>query len=261
MTVHWAVAMDVEAVPVSVEGGTLSIPFAVAWEAFGRDQHEYTRGGVHAPLHRRDRMVLAVKEFFTRDDLVSQFKNKLSEFLVGTDDIIKVPLRDIVHQLAESVNANGGRLMAHCMDRDLAALWNGDRFFGTNVFHPSGPHFKCSTVPLWNQIRFVCTRKIFTDRRLNEKFLAKHPQLIDTSLEGLTIAIRGGDTSFHQNHRPQDDIDLLIRLLDHLYTARVSRKDFWDILRLDHDHYDSVPKTVHSLRDTVQVSGQATLKN
>lgn len=268
MTIQWALACDPESV---VHNGN-SLMFAIAFEAFGRDPHEYVKTRskpsalevVHAPLHRRDRTVLAVKEFFENDQLMRTYSNKINQFVMGSDNIIKVPFETLVKTLVETAHANGGKLITHCIDLDLRAFCYSDLFYGTNLF-PNGPYFKVNPVIRdWNTIKFVCSKRLFTTPRLNQKMLARYPDLIDGSLEALVMAIRQ-DYTFRQSHRPQDDVDLLIEVLDHVYTANVSKQDFWDLLRMDHDFYDNKPVTLFSSDNsrlrTVGVSFQETLKN
>lgn len=273
MTIHWAVVADPETVVINNEH---SLIFSIVFEAFGRDPHEYVRtktgnkstglGATHAPLHRRDRKVFAVKEFFENAHLMQTYSKKINQFVTGSDDIIKVPFADVIKSLAETCQANGGKLLMHCADRDLRAFWYSDQFYGTKLFSNGGPYFKTNPkIKGWNSIKFVCTRRWFTNQHLSEKMKKKYPHLIDTSLEGLVIAIRGNDLSFRQSHRPQDDVDLLIEVLDHVYTANVSKQDFWNLLQMDHDYYDNRPVTIFAPGNTrlctSEVSVQETLKN
>lgn len=284
MTVQWLVVGDPESVVVDGNG----LIFAFAYEAIGRDPHEYVRDKVsggkskaialsdgigtksstlvtHAPLHRRDRKVLAVKEFFENAELMEKYSKKISQFVMGSDDIIKVPFADAIKDIVDTCVRNGGRLATQCVDLDLRAIWFSDRYYGTKLF-PNGPvGFKVS--PLirdWNTLKFVCTRRWFSSSRLNAKMLRRYPQMIDLSLEGLVMTIRK-DLSFHQSHRPQDDVDLLIEVLDHVYSANVSKQDFWDLLQMNHDFYDNKPATIFSpggtRLHTVGVSAQDSLKN
>lgn len=253
-----------------------SLVFSIAFEAIGRDPHEYVRTRdlvsgtksstlvTHAPLHRRDRKVLAVKEFFENTELMQKYSRKITQFVMGSDDIIKVPFADVIKILIETAKNNGNRLVTHCVDLDLNAIWFSDVYYGTKLF-PNGPYFKVSPyIKDWNSMKFICTRKWFTTQRLNQKFLQKYPQMIDTTLEGLVMTIRG-DLSFRQSHRPQDDVDLLVDVLDHVYTAGISKQDFWDLLSMNHDFYDNKPATIFSPGGTrlctVGVSDRDPLKN
>jgi hypothetical protein len=274
MTLKWLLVADPES--VVMDGGE-GLVFSIAFEAIGRDPHEYTRtksksgnksdglgATQHAPLHRRDRTVLAVKEFFENQELMQKYTKKINQFVMGSDDIIKVPFAELVKTLVDACVKNGGRLASQCVDLDLRSLWFSDRYYGTNLF-PNGPYFKVSSsIREWNSLRFVCTRKWFTSQRLNQKMLQKYPEMIDLSLEGLAMTIRK-DLSFLQSHRPQDDVDLLIEVLDHVYTAGVSKQDFWDLLNMCHDFYDNKPATIFSPGGTrlctVGVSAQDSLKN
>jgi hypothetical protein len=269
MTLKWLLVADPES--VVVEGN--SLVFALAHEAIGRDPHEYVHvkkkksdglGTTHAPLHRRDRKVLAVKEFFENQLLMERYSKKINQFVLGSDDVIKVPFSELVKSLVDACVQNGGRLATQCVDLDLRAIWYSDQFYGTKLF-PNGPYFKVApAIRDWNTIKFVCTRKWFTSQRLNQKMLQRYPEMIDASLEGLVMTIRK-DLSFHQSHRPQDDVDLLIEVLDHVYSAGVSKQDFWDILHMSHDFYDNKPATILSPGGTrlckVGVSDQGSLKN
>lgn len=271
---HRAVVADPETVVIKGPDGTVkgSLIFGFAFEGIGRDPHEYVRNKrgeapTHAPLHRRNRTIYAVKEFFNNRDLVKYYQNKISEFVFGADDVIKVPYEDVLRALADTVEDNGGRLITHCVDRDLNAIWFSDTYYETHIFGPNGPYFKSTKIPNWNSMKFLCSRKIFTSPRLNGKFLMRYPDLIDTSLEGLAMTIRK-DLSFVQSHRPQDDVDLLIEVLDHIYTGNVSKQDFLDLLRMNHDYYDNKPVNVHSVVSpgnirscTVGVSDRGSLKN
>lgn len=248
-----------------------SVPFAIAWRKFGRDPHEYLgnrRKGtlVHAPLHRYETRIFIIDEFFTNEEIVNYVKSsdawsrKLLDFFMNVPPGAKrAPLKTILNEFAN--DAANGPVMAHCIDGDLEFIWNGDRIFKTGIF-PNGPHFRSPHVPAWDSLTFVCTRKAFTDPSLNEKFLKRYPQTPDTSLQGLTIAYSGN--FFQQTHRPHEDVDLLIDLLDHVYT-HVSKQDFWNLMKLRHDHYDCKPVNVHtpgSIRfDTVQASAQCSSKN
>ena len=247
---------DPETVVIKGPNGNIlgSLVFGMTFEAIGRDPHEYAKfkeattgrwSTVHAPLHRRNRITLAVKEFFENRELVKYFQNKISDFVFGGDDIVKVPYVEFLRILANTVEENGGRLITHCIDEDLNAFWFSDAYYGTNVFGPNGPFYKTHKIPNWNSMKFLCSRKLFTSPRLNSKFLQRYPQLIDASLRGLAMSIRN-DLSFVQSHRPQDDVDLLIEILDHVYTANISKQDFWDFLRMEHDYYDNKPLNVHS---------------
>lgn len=280
MTLRWLLTGDPETVVIEDN----SLVFAVAIEAIGRDPHEYVRTKnkseglgtksksgtktsslvVHAPLHRRDRKVLAVKEFFENTELMQKYSRKMNQFVMGSDDIIKLPFVEIIKIITDTCMKNGGKFASHCVDRDLNAFWFSDTYYGTNLF-PNGPHFKVSPVIRdWNLIKFVCTRKWFTSQRLNSKMIQRYPELIDTTLEGLVMTIRG-DLSFRQSHRPQDDVDLLIELLDHVYSANISKQDFWELLGMNHDFYDNKPATIFSPGGTrlckVGVSAQDSLKN
>lgn len=263
MTVQWMLVADPESVVVDDK----SLVFGIAFEAIGRDPHEYvrTKGVVqHAPLHRRDRKVLAVKQFFENAELMQRYSRKITQFVMGSDDIVKVPFEEIIKTLIDTCKSNGGRLATHCVDLDMNAIWFSDVYYNTKLF-PNGPYFKVAPcVKDWNSIKFICTRKWFTSQRLNQKMLQKYPQMIDTTLEGLVMTIRN-DLSFHQSHRPQDDVDLLIEVLDHVYTAGISKQDFWDLLNMNHDFYDNKPASIFSPGGTrlckVGVSGQESLKN
>lgn len=264
MTIQWALVGDPET--VVLENGN-SLMFAIAFEAIGRDPHEYVRtksGVTHAPLHRRDRKVLGVKQFFENAELMQKYSRKINQFVMGSDDIIKVPFEEIIKTLVETAKNNGGRLITQCVDLDLRAIWFSDQFYKTKLF-PNGPYFKVAPcIRDWNSLKFVCTRKWFTSTRLNQKMLQRYPEMIDTTLEGLVKTVRG-DLSFLQSHRPQDDVDLLVEVLDHVYTANVSKQDFWDLLNMNHDFYDNKPATIFSPGGTrlctVGVSGQDSLKS
>ena len=263
---QYASALDVE----SIRYNDFSVPFAIAWRKFGRDPHEYLgdrRKGtlVHAPLRRYEAKMYIIDEFFTNEEIVNYVKSseawsrKLLDFLMSVPaDTQRAPLATVLNEIAK----DGPLIMAHCIDSDLESIWNGDRIFKTGIF-PNGPHFRSPRVPGWDSLTFVCTRKAFTDPSLNEKFLKRYPQTIDTSLEALTIAIRG-TLDYKQSHRPHEDVDLLIDLLDHVYT-HVSKQDFWNLMKLRHDHYDCVPVNVHkpgSIRfGTAQASVQCSSKN
>lgn len=269
MTLKWLLVCD----PESVVLHDNALVFAFASEVIGRDPHEYVHvkkksdglGTTHAPLHRKDRKVLAVKEFFENAELMEKYSKKITQFVMGSDDVIKVPFAEAIKILVNDAMNSGGRIATQCVDLDLRAIWFSDQFYGTKLF-PNGPiGFKVSPdVKDWNSLKFVCTRKWFTSQRLNSKMLQRYPQMIDASLEGLVMTIRG-DLSFHQSHRPQDDVDLLIEVLDHVYTAGVSKQDFWDLLQMNHDFYDNKPATMFSPGGTrlctVGVSGQGSLKS
>lgn len=280
MTIHRMLVCDPESVVLS--DGNTPLIFAFVYESIGRDPHEYTKsksgaksaghgaksiGLVHAPLHRRDRKVLAVKEFFENAELMQKYSRKISQFVSGPDDIVKVPFADAIKDIVAACHQNGGKLVTQCVDLDLRAIWCSDKYYGTNLF-PNGPYFKAAPIVKdWNSIKFVCARRWFTSPRLNTKMLRKYPDLIDLSLEGLVMTIRK-DLSFHQSHRPQDDVDLLIEVLDHVYTAGVSKQDFWDLLQMNHDYYDNKPVTARSIFSpgstrpcTVEVSHQDSSKN
>lgn len=245
-----------------------SIPFAIAWRKFGRDPHEYIgdrrkKTLVHAPMRRYEPKMYIIDEFLKNEEIVNYIKgsdawsSKLLDFFMNMPaDTKRAPLATILNELAN----DGPLIMAHCIDSDLESIWNGDRIFKTGIF-PNGPNFRSSLVPGWDSLTFVCTRKAFTDPSLNEKFLKRYPHTVDTSLEALTIAYRG---EFQQSHRPDEDVELLIDLLDHVYT-HVSKQDFWNLMKLNHDHYDCKPVTVHrpgSIRfDTILASDQCSLKN
>lgn len=256
MTINWLLACDPETVVIKGPNGSGSgggsLVFAIAMEAFGRDPHEYVKNKrgeapTHAPLHRRDRKILAVKEFFENRELVKHYQNKISEFVFGADDIVKVPYVEVLQILADTAHANGGRLLTHCVDRDMQALWFSDVYYSTNIFGVNGPFYKSPKIKNWNSLKFLCSRKFFTSPRLNAKFLERYPRTwIDSTLEGLVMTIRD-DLSFVQSHRPQDDVDLLIEVLDHVYTSGISKQDFWDLLNMNHDFYDNKPVTVHSV--------------
>jgi len=273
MTLRCLLVADPESVVVD---GNEGLVFAVAFEAIGRDPHEYvvrtkskatalSKALSHAPLHRRDRTVLAVKEFFENEELVQKYSKKISQFVMGSDDIHKVSFVELVQRLVDAAVKNGGRIATQCVDLDLRAFWFRDRYYGTGLF-PNGPvGFKVSPkIRDWNTIKFVCTRRWFTSPRLNQKMLQRYPQMIDASLEGLVMTIRG-DLSFRQSHRPQDDVDLLIEVLDHVYSSGVSKQDFWDLLNMCHDFYDNKPATMFSPGGTrlctVGVSAQESSKN
>lgn len=262
---QYATPIDVESIRWRrATNEDFSIPFAIAWRTFGRNPHEYTSGGrrrplVHAPLHKFESHLYIVDEFFKNEEIAAYVKksdawsSKILDFFIHAPASCKrAPLSVILKELCDTAK---GPIMAHCIDSDLESIWNGDRIFKTGIF-PNGPHFRSPYLPGWNSLTFVCTRKAFTDPSLNEKFLKKYPHLIDTSLEALTIAYRG---NIHQSHRPDEDVELLIDLLDHVYT-HVSKQDFWNLLRATHDHYDCKPVTVHrpgNIRfDTIQASGQ-----
>jgi hypothetical protein len=206
-----------------------------------------------------------VKEFFENAQLMEKYSKKIGQFVMGADDIIKVPFVELVKSLVDAAVKNDGRIATQCVDLDLRALWFSDRYYGTNLF-PNGPiGFKVApAIRDWNSLKFVCTRRWFTSHRLNSKMLQRYPQMIDASLEGLVMTIRK-DLSFHQSHRPQDDVDLLIEVLDHVYSANVSKQDFWDLLQMNNDFYDNKPATIFSpggtRLHTVGVSGQDSLKN
>jgi hypothetical protein len=273
MVHQWILVADPETVVVK-DGGGGSLVFALVYESFGRDPHEYVKNKrgeapTHSPLHRRNRTILAVEEFFMNRELVKKYQNKISDFVFGADDIIKVPYADVLRKLADAAHHEngGGRLVTQCIDRDLQALWFSDVYYGTHIFGPNGPFFKSSKIQNWNSLKFICSRKLFTSPRLNKKFLERYPETIDASLQGLVMTIRK-DLSFVQSHRPQDDVDLLIEVLDHVYTSGISKQDFWDLLNMNHDYYDNKPMTVHSAVSpgnihsyTVGVSDQNSLKN
>lgn len=284
MTLKWLLVADPESVVVD---GNEGLVFALAFEAIGRDPHEYVRtrqqqpwtktkslvksrglgatATQHAPLHRRDRTVLAVKEFFENDELVQRYSKKISQFVSGSENVVKVSFTELIQRLVDASVKNGGRIATQCVDLDLRALWFSDKYYGTGLF-PNGPvGFKVSPkIREWNSLKFVCTRRWFTSTRLNQKMLQRYPQMIDASLEGLVMTIRE-DLSFRQSHRPQDDVDLLIEVLDHVYSANVSKQDFWDLLNMSHDFYDNKPATFFSPGGTrlctVGVSAQDSLKN
>lgn len=265
---QYGTALDVESIRLP---NGISAPFAIVTRKFGRDPHEYIgdrRKGtlVHSPLHKFEPKIYIIKEFFEHEEICAYVKKseawsrKLLDFFMSVPPTCKkAPLKEILEEMCDRL----GPIMAHCIDADLDSIWNGDRLFKTGIF-PNGPFHKSPVLKNWNELNFVCTKKAFTCPSLNEKFLKKYPDLIDLSLEALTIAIRGGSLNFHQNHRPQDDVDLLIDLLDHVYT-HVSKKEFWNLLQLKHDYYDSKPVHVHmpgSIRfDTIQAFDQSTSKN
>jgi hypothetical protein len=271
---RWILVADPESVVVDGNG----LIFAFVYEAIGRDAHEYVRDKVsgskskanalsvtHAPLHRRDRKVLAVKEFFENAELMEKYTKKINQFVMGSEDILKVPFVDAIKSLVDVAVKNGGRIATQCVDLDLRAIWFSDKFYGTKLF-PNGPiGFKVApAVKDWNSLKFVCTRRWFSSSRLNAKMIRRYPEMIDLSLEGLVMTIRK-DLSFHQSHRPQDDVDLLIEVLDHVYSANVSKQDFWDLLQMNHDFYDNKPATIFSPGGTrlctVGVSAQDSSKN
>jgi hypothetical protein len=274
MTIQWLLAADPETVVIKGSDGNVkgSLVFAIALEAFGRDPHEYVKSKStvqHAPLHRKNRKILAVKEFFENRELVKYYQNKISEFVFGEDDVVKVPYVEVLRTLADAAHENGGggRLITHCIDRDMQALWFSDVYYSTNIFGANGPFYKSPKIKNWNSLKFLCSRKFFTSPRLNAKFLERYPEMIDSTLEGLVMTIRK-DLSFVQSHRPQDDVDLLIEVLDHVYTSGISKQDFWDLLNMNHDFYDNKPVTVHSVVSpgstrfcTIGVSDQNSLKN
>lgn len=265
---QYATALDVESIRLP---NGLSVPFAIAWRKFGRDPHEYIgdrRKGtlVHSPMHRFEPKLYIINEFFENEEICDYVKKsnawsrKILDFFMSSPKDVK---RDTLENTLKDLTADvEGPLMAHCIHADLESIWNGDRIFKTGIF-PNGPHFRSPVIKNWNSLTFVCTRKAFTDPNLNAKFLKKYPSLIDTSLEALTMAIRG-TLDYRQTHLPQDDVDTLIDLLDHVYT-HVSKQDFWNLLQLKHDHYDSIPVNVHqpgNIRfDTIQASDQCSLKN
>lgn len=265
-----AKALDVESIRLP---NGLSVPFAIAWREFERNPHEYIgnrKNGtlIHAPLHTYEMNLYIVKEFFENSEIVEYVKKsdawsrKILDFLMSAPSHCeKIPYVDILKKLASDKEST--TVLAHCINADLESIWNGDRIFGTNIFPSSGPHAKVSRIPGWDSLRFVCTRKAFTDPSLNKKILKKYPNLIDTSLEALVLAMRG-DSNFRQNHLPHDDVDLLIEVLDHVYT-HVSKQEFWNLIQMSHDHYDCIPVNVHkpgSIQyDTIQVSDSHSLKN
>lgn len=268
---QYAIALDVESIRLP---NGLSVPFAIAWRKFGRDPHEYVgdrRKGtlIHSPLHKFEPVLYVVKEFFEHEEICAYVKKsdawsrKILDFFMSSSSVTTKtsPLAEILDKLSN--DSVGIPLMAHCIHSDLESIWNGDRIFKTGIF-PNGPHFRSPVLKKWYLLTFVCTRKAFTDPSLNAKFLKRYPNLIDTSLEALTMAIRGSLMPNQQSHRPQDDVELLIDLLDHVYT-HVSKQDFWNLMQLKHDHYDSIPVNVHqpgNIRfDTIQASVEHSLKN
>lgn len=275
MTISWMAIGDPETVVVDGNG----LMFAFCVEVFGRDPHEYVKSKTkvlskgsplskctvtHSPLHRKDRKVLAVKEFFENKELMEKYCKKITQFVMGSDDIIKLPFVEVMREVTKTVVENGGgRLLTQCIDLDLKSIWYSDVYYKTNVF-PNGPYFKSRVIPEWNSIRFVCSRRWFTSSRLNAKMLERYPEMIDTTLEGLVKTIRG-DLTFLQSHRPQDDVDLLIEVVDHVYSGNISKQDFWDLLRMDHDFYDNKPATIFSpggtRLHTVESSLHSSLKN
>jgi hypothetical protein len=265
---QYATAIDVETIKLPSE---ISVPFAIVTRTFGRNPHEYVsdkkkKTVTHAPLHMKAPQCFLVDDFFKNQEIVNYVKKseawsrKMLDFLMHASSYETLPLEEIVKKIADTCE---GPLMAHFIKHDLEAIWNGDRIFGTGIF-PNGPFFKSSKVPKWSSLRFVCTRKAFTDPNLNAKFMKRYShRVIDLSLESLIMAIRG-DLNFRQSHMPHDDVDLVIELLDHVYT-HVSKQDFWNLLKMTHDHYDSNMVSVHkpgSIQyDTDSIFHQRTLKS
>lgn len=267
-----ATPVDVECIWIGQK--KISVPFAIAWRSFGRDPHEYVgdrkKGTlVHSPLHTGPMNVRIIDDFFKHEEIQNYVKShdawsrKILDFFMNTDEVIRAPFEEILEELCDDVIQSGGTLMGHSVYKDIVeSLWNGDRIFETGIF-PNGPQFKSPKIPQWADMRLVCTRKAFTDPSLNEKFLKKYPGLIDTSLEALAMAIRNSQ-NFHQSHLPQDDVDLLIEVLDHVYT-HVSKQDFWNLMSMKRDHYDCIPVNVHmpacNQFDTTQVFVPVSSKN
>ena len=265
-------ALDVETIWVGEK--KISIPVSIAWRSFDRDPHEYVgdrkKGTlVHAPLHTGPMNVyfidevLKSKEFQNFVKTSDAWSRKLLDMFMNTSEIQRAPFEEILEELCDDVMENGGVLMGHSVYKDtVESLWNADRIFNTGIF-PNGPQFKSPKIPNWTDMTIVCTKKAFTDPSLNEKFLKKYPDLIDLSLEALVMAIRR-DHNFHQSHLPQDDVDLLIEVLDHVYT-RVSKQDYWNLVNMKRDHYDCIPVNVHKPAciqfDTTQVFVPVSSKN